>query len=143
MAIVSLPSFQPALSGVGGYTKGLLAGGMAGIVAGAAIGVVLAVATGGASVGAMALTGALWGGGLMAAVGSVAGTVTGVVNHTQAQSLLPSEQLVNIARTAHQQGMELGHSVAASQNQKKSFGDKYLKEKTVKRQPQQPPQQGM
>jgi hypothetical protein len=100
------PSFLGSMmSGVGGYVKGLLAGGAIGAITGGILG---AVVTLGNPLGIAA--GAAIGGATLGGIGALAGTVTGVVKAREAQA--PAAQdVVNLANITFAQGVATGQQL--------------------------------
>jgi hypothetical protein len=136
--------FSSVMSGIGGYFKGMLAGGVVGAVGGALVGAVIAgitLATGGvatagiaaALIGGQALTGALIGGSALASIGAIAGAITGVVKSREANQPT-AEDVVNVAKISFAQGVAVGHNLEHAQHHQQGKGqhaDRYLKEKAA------------
>lgn len=132
--------FSSVMGGIGGYFKGMLAGGVVGAAGGALVGAVIAgftLLTGGvgtlgvaaAVVGAQALSGALIGGSALASIGAIAGAITGVVKTREANQ--PTAQdVVNVAKISFAQGVAVGHHLEQAQGHGQ-HADRYLKEKAA------------
>jgi hypothetical protein len=121
--------FQSVKSGIGGFIKGIFAGGTVGAVTGAVIGAAVAglAAAGAITIAATALgaigTGALIGAVAFGAIGSFSGMTTEVVKSRQKIHHVSGQDVLNVANIAFAQGITVGHEMTvqnAKEGAKKS-----------------------
>lgn len=116
------PSFLNSVaSGIGGFAKGLFAGGALGAIAGALVGLSIGLVTGG--VGTAVMAGAGYGAALFASVGSWAGMATEVVKsrETAANS---AQNVASVANIAFTQGVSVGRNIEAAEGAGVSFRER-------------------